>query len=507
MKKLLLPTLFFSLISTAQAQNILNIPGDIANDRKVNQLILAVEAAYEQGSLPSWYLSQSHQNEIRTLIQSGKTTELDQYINSKLLTLAKDLNTGRIAPDKISEARIVAKQFQQANLVNDYISDKITASQLVESVVPQNYIYSTALSTLKKLRSMKEQGLLAAKPAQLALVTVKEKAKAPQSVSFLRSRLNDLGYLNNTSNMQFDSELDLLVKAFQRDHNLKEDGIVGKDSWPLLQRSVDELITQATLSLERTRWNPDKNNGEFIYVNFNNQQLEYYKNNIIDLTSKVIIGRIQNGAKEARKTPLLVDYVKNMVLNTKWTVPVSIFTIDKLPLLRANPGYVAANNMYVEDNATGKQVDPFSVDWKLDAKTLLKKYSLVQMPGPKNALGRMKFFLSNKISIYLHDTNERNLFSQSLRLISSGCVRVEKPFDLAARVLEGTKWTKEEILNFTEYAPVQATDETWIKMAKNVPVYFMSMTVIQNAEGRIVSFNDHYGVDSEMYPKLLASNP
>lgn len=504
MNKIILFTLSSAFYSLSFAQANFTVLPEIANDITVSKLIQAVDVAYEEGSRPEWYLSMEHQNDIKTLIQSGKNTELDQYINKKILELSKDLNIGRISPETVTDAHIASKIFSMNETVNNYIGGKISANGLVSAVTPKNILYNQALALLKKLRLMKQQNLLAKKSSTLNLTLIKMNSINPQLVSFLRARLNELGYSNDVSNSKFDSTLDLLVKSFQKDHNLKEDGIVGKDSWPILERSIDELITQAILSLERTRWNPDKDNGEYIYVNFNSQHLEYYKNGFLDLSSKVIIGRVKNGTKEARKTPLLVDYVKNMVLNTKWTVPITIFTNDKLPLLRSQPGYAESNNMYVVDNMTGKTINSSSVNWSLDAKTLLKKYSLVQKPGAGNALGRLKFLLNNKISIYLHDTNERNLFSQSLRLISSGCVRVEKPFDLAAKILEGTKWTKDAILNFTEYAPVQATEESWIKPTRIVPVYFMSTTVIQNSQGRIVSFSDHYGIDVEMYSKIIA---
>lgn len=504
MKKIIPFLISSTIYCVSFAQTNLNIIPEILNDNKAIKLIQAVDAAYEQGSRQDWYLSSTHQIEIKNLIQSGKNAELDLYINRKILELSMDLNIGRISPDKVTDAHITPKNFSMTDTVNNYIGGKISSTELVNAISPKNLLYNQALATLKKLRMMKQQGLLTKKPSNLNLTLIKMNAAASDLVLFLRSRLNDLGYSNDTNNAKFDSSLDLLVKTFQQDHNLKQDGIVGKDSWPLLDRSIDELITQATLSLERTRWNPDTNTGEFVYVNFNNQELEYYKNNSVNLTSKVIIGRLKNGVKEARKTPLLVDYVKSMVLNTKWTVPVTIFTNDKLPLLRSQPGYAEINNMYVIDNATGKMISSTSVDWNLDAKTLLKKYSLVQKPGANNALGRLKFLLNNKISIFLHDTNERSLFSQNLRLISSGCVRVEKPFDLAAKILEGTKWTKDAILNFTEFSTVQASEETWVKPTRNIPVYFMSNTVIQNSLGRIVSFNDHYGVDAEMYSKIIS---
>jgi len=469
---------------------------------RVNQLDEVLKHAKEHGSQIHWYFPTDYQEEIKTVFQMNSEQEIDNFVNKKIYAISRDLNAGYFSPSKLSDARIAPKKFEFKSAVDDYIASKISVEQLISTVTPKNLIYLKARALYKKLKLAQQNGLLSAKPEGLKLLTIKLNVQNPELVSFFRNRLNELGYSNDVSNISFDSDLESLVKLFQKEHNLKEDGVVGPENWSLIDRSVEQLLVQAVLNLERARWLPNQDGGEFIYVNFNNQKLEYYKNNIIDLESKVIIGRTKEGKTEARKTPLLVDYIKNIVLNTKWTVPMTIFTTDKLPLLRSNPVFIKQNNMYVESNDDNTVVDPYSIDWNQDPKILLQKYSLVQKPGKDNALGRMKFFLSNKISIYLHDTNQRELFQKNLRLISSGCVRVEKPFDLAERVMSGTKWSKDEILKFTEYAPVQPTEETWIKPTRNIPVYFMSTSIIESPSGRIISLKDHYGIDTKMYSSL-----
>jgi murein L,D-transpeptidase YcbB/YkuD len=157
---------------------------------------------------------------------------------------------------------------------------------------------------------------------------------------------------------------------------------------------------------------------------------------------KTIVG------KEQRSTPVFSDTIKYLVINPYWYVPKSIAVEDKLPLIKEDYNYLEENNYslfkYTGNNKLEK-IAPAKVDWsKIDKDNF--NYLLRQNPGDQNALGRVKFMFPNKFSIYLHDTPGRYLFSENERSFSSGCIRIEKPIDLAEYLLDDQeKWSREKI--------------------------------------------------------------
>jgi murein L,D-transpeptidase YcbB/YkuD len=199
---------------------------------------------------------------------------------------------------------------------------------------------------------------------------------------------------------------------------------------------------------------------------------------------------------------MLIDVAREVVLNPTWTVPRTIFVKDKLSKLReTSGGYALDLHARVYSDINGQEVDPYSIDWNQDPSRL--PYTLVQSPGPWNALGRIKFPLTNDYAIYLHDTNERNLFIESDRLRSSGCVRLQKPFDLGAKLLAGTNWTVDSLMAATELAPVQAEKPTSLSLKRNVPVYLAYKTLTKSGN-KLISSNDPYAIDAAMYSVMFS---
>ncbi|MEQ1723920.1 MAG: L,D-transpeptidase family protein, partial [Pseudobdellovibrio sp.] len=313
-------------------------------------------------------------------------------------------------------------------------------------------------------------------------------------------RLANLGYENDITNPTFDIELAALVMSYQTDHKLESDGVVGSNSWLYLNRDITQLITQAIINLDRTRWLPDQLESERIFVNLAEQNFKFFKNNIAVMDFKTINGRLD------RQTPMMIDMIKNVVLNPTWTVPFSIFVKDKLPLIKEDPRVISRLNMKLIDDLTGQEVDPLTIDWSLIDATNLR-YTLVQKPGPWNALGFIKFPLQNPYAIYLHDTDSRQLFDKDERLISSGCVRLQQPFEVAESLLDNPKWTVETLKQATELNTVQATDQTWLKTKRNIPVYLFYLTQFIKNDSKIVILNDSYGIDLLMYNKIMGIEP
>ena len=207
-------------------------------------------------------------------------------------------------------------------------------------------------------------------------------------------------------------------------------------------------------------------------------------------TTRVIVGQSYT------KTPIFTETMKTVVLNPDWTVPQSIVRNEVFPKASANPGYLAAGNYYLADGS-GKAVG--DVDFAAYTAASFP-YRVVQKPGPKNALGLVKFLFPNKYSVYLHDTPSRQLFDKSGRTFSHGCIRVEDPLKLAEIILgDRLGWTRAKI-----DAAVATGKQQWIKLPNPLPVLILYWTVDPSPIGGASFHRDIYGRDARLIKALNA---
>jgi murein L,D-transpeptidase YcbB/YkuD len=192
--------------------------------------------------------------------------------------------------------------------------------------------------------------------------------------------------------------------------------------------------------------------------------------------------RVQVG-RPYRQTPIFRAEMTYLVVNPTWTVPPTIYRNDILPAVRRDPKYLASRNIDAFD-ASGAAVDPAAVDWS----GRHPPYRLVQRPGPDNALGRIKFMFPNEHAVYLHDTPSRDLFERDSRAFSSGCIRVEDPFELAEQLL-GVRG-RERVESIVASGRTQT-----VFLDKPMTVLLLYWTAEVDADGRISFFPDVYGRD------------
>jgi murein L,D-transpeptidase YcbB/YkuD len=258
------------------------------------------------------------------------------------------------------------------------------------------------------------------------------------------------------------------AKRFQERHGLEADGVIGPKTITVLNRSVEERIDQLRLSLERARWFARNLGDDFVLVNIAGARTYVLKNGDTLWTTRSITG------SDYRKTPVFRDAITYMEINPTWTVPTSIFLKDKLPIIRNDPGYLARNGYSVRDTE-GRTVPASAVNWNASNPGV----TLVQRPGPDNALGLIKFMFPNKHSVYLHDTNDRSLFDRNERNLSSGCIRVEYPFELADMLMEGApNWSRERLNSILE-----SGETTRIELPEPIPVLLTYWTAwVENGE-------------------------
>ena len=222
-----------------------------------------------------------------------------------------------------------------------------------------------------------------------------------------------------TQPLIYDDKLQRAVRAFQADHGLQPDAVVGPQTVTALNISPQQREQQVRINLERLRWLDARRQHHSLIVNAAGSMALLHEGDSIRWQS-----RVQSGTP-GRATPLLDSRINRVTLNPSWTIPPTIMREDKLPQIRSNPAYFDERNLLAVA-ADGTLLDPATVDWNAPGSVMLR-----EPPGPNNPLGRMVFRFDNPFSVFLHDTPSQALFARAVRNVSSGCVRVEEADELA----------------------------------------------------------------------------
>ena len=244
---------------------------------------------------------------------------------------------------------------------------------------------------------------------------------------------------------------------------------------------AETQVRQIALNMERWRWLPQDLGPRYILVDVPAYTLDIVEQDQSVMRMRVVVG------KPSWPTPVLSATMSYIVLNPDWRVPPNIAARELVPILRANPGYLAQNNMRLSNGS--HDVDPRSVDWS-QVSTKNFPYRLRQEPGPKNPLGTIKFMFPNRFQVYLHDTPSRTLFTKPERAFSHGCIRVEKPMDLAEYALRGVL-SRERIA-----AGLGRRTSRTVPLAEPLPTYLVYRTVLVKDDGTIQFRPDIYGYDA-----------
>jgi len=486
----------------------------LADHPVLNRLSELIQSVEKEGMVKSWYLNDATIIKLNNLATNGTAEALNTEVISIGKKVAEDFFRGRVTSEMISDkAKITVKKLSQIQLdfLKKYALGELTTVELLESLRPKNMYYLKLVEILNHVMAAEAQNIFANAPAKL--IAVKPGIKKTEVVIYARTLLNILGYKNNTANGLYDEELNLAIKAFQANQGLTVDGALGSQGWAWLNLKVDQLKTRLIINIDRARWLPDSLGSEHVFVNLAMQKLKLIQNDQTVLEFKTINGRVD------RQTPMLLDRINHLILNPTWTVPTSILIKDKLPLFTVSPQKVSELNMKMIDDATDAEVDPLTFDWtfysnqyelcKNEIATGLSKkrifpddcrinipHTFVQQPGTHNALGLIKFPLANPYAIYLHDTDSRSKFNEAKRLLSSGCVRLQKPFEFAEKLLNNPeKWSLQQLHEATELLPEPALVSTRVGLGRSLPVYLYYFTTHVDDLGQLSFAQDAYGTD------------
>jgi len=307
----------------------------------------------------------------------------------------------------------------------------------------------------------------------------------------LAVRLVQSGHLDST--LAGDSlALKKAIKAFQNEFNIYPDGVAGKRTIQVLNKQPEDWLLQAAINLDRWRKLPDTLPLRYLMVNIPAFRLNVYENGDSAVESRVIVGNPRT------RTPVLNSVMTNFVLFPYWRVPYSIVFKEMLPQIKKNVGYLAEKNLEVVDHE-GNVISPDSINWSKLGRNYFP-YVLRQMDGLDNSLGIMKFNFNNKFSVYLHDTNNRNLFSNSNRALSHGCVRVQQWDSLAMYMVRHDP--KPDIRDSVRTWLVREEKKQY-NLTERIPIYIRYFTA-ELRNHRMQFYEDIYGEDKTLMKYFTA---
>ena len=294
-----------------------------------------------------------------------------------------------------------------------------------------------------------------------------------------------------TDSLYYDDVLVSAVKWFQYRHGLEPDGVIGKSTLKFLNQSFREKADLIALNLERLRWQRERAAEKLIVVNVPEYKMRLYDNNREAMSMRVIVGA------QATSTPVFTDTLRYVVFSPTWNVPISIIKNEIIPHLLQNPEYYTNKNYRFYKS--GVEIDPATEDWSTANPN---RYTVMQLPGGDNALGRVKFVMPNNMSIYMHDTPNHRLFTKSYRAMSHGCVRLDEPALLAEYLLRDQYgWTSERVKK-----AMIGEEPMTIILKKPYRIQLEYRTVWVDESGLVNFREDIYGHDRRQMERLQTSS-
>ena len=405
-------------------------------------------------------------------------------MSQAFLTFARDLHAGQTSPAvNASDIVIARKPIDAAAWLT--LAREFGAAAALEQLRPRHPQYFQLRQMLRGYRTLADRGGWPAIARGPALKPGVDDSR----VAEMRLNLAARGYsgIETADPERYDDGLVAVVKHFQRRHGLDVDGVAGGATIAALNITADERVRQIIINMERWRWLPVELGSRHVFVNQAGFEMFLSEKGNVVTRHKVIVG------KPYHKTPMFSDKIAYAEFNPTWTVTPSIAVNEFLPKLRADPGYLARNDyiLYAGWGAGAPQIDPWSVDWQqVTGKNF--PYKIVQRPGPKNALGVVKFMFPNKFNIYLHDTPSRQLFAETGRAFSHGCIRVQDPVKFAEKLFGlDNSLTPAQIK-----ARIDGKKTVTAGLKSKVPVHLTYFTVWVDDEGLPNFFPDIYERDT-----------
>lgn len=462
---------------------------------KMDELIRLIEATADDGLDPSDY----HIDALRRLrarlaggdrFDAQERAAIDLGMTDSLIRLGYHRRFGKVNPYDLDSDWNFKRELRRgdtAALIQEAISaDSLTA--YLDRLFPRDELYRQMQAFLGKYRELAASGGWPRVPDGSTL----RPGASDERLAVLARRLAVTGELpagGVADTSVYGGALEAAVRDFQATHGISVDGVIGPATLRALNVTVEQRIDQIRVNLERSRWVLDSLEDDFIIVNIAGFRVYVFRDREMVWSSRAVVGRTY------RKTPVFRSMMRYVVFNPDWTVPYSIATKDILPAVQRDPGYLAAGNYIVKDR-DGNVVDPAGIDWA-SLRPGNFPYTLVQQPGRNNALGEIKFMFPNEHAVYLHDTPGKELFNRADRTFSSGCVRVEDPFEFARLLLEPNGMDAEPIEKLRLSRQTKS-----VFLEQRIPVLLLYWTAEVGRDGRIRFYEDVYERDRAVLDAL-----
>ncbi|MGD9501129.1 MAG: murein L,D-transpeptidase [Methyloceanibacter sp.] len=426
-------------------------------------------------------------------------------ISYAVLGYARDARGGRIVPERVSPNLDPSLALPNPSEVIDSIAIRADPAAYLRSFQPDHPQFEALRQKLLELRGRKAETpnhALEIPDGPILRIGVEH-----EQVALLRQRLEipaegpDGAPVIATN---FDEQVAESVRRFQLAHGALPDGVVGPGTRQLLNGGPSPAtgnsaqIRTILVNMERWRWLPRDLGAFYVTVNIPEFMLRVAGDGGSVYATRVVVG------KPNTPTPVLSNEMQTVVFGPYWHVPTSIKVDEIRPYLREEASWFFRSSRWNTSvlkrhglgiRYGGREVDPDSVDWnQVDIRTL----ELYQPPGPDNVLGRVKFVFPNKHDVYMHDTQQKNLFAAPVRAESHGCMRVQNPGELAAIIMKHDQgWS--EGRTFTAF---ETGYDQQIGLKQRIPVHVTYFTLKVNDDGSLSTYGDIYGHDPRMAAAL-----
>jgi len=466
-------------------------------------MIEQFKGAWRKGLDPEDYDASRWESRLDALkAPDADPARFDAAMTVCAMRLVSDLHIGRINPKHFDFGlSIEAKKYDLPRFLRDRLLPASDMASVLDNVEPPFGGYRRTEAALVRYIELarNDDGEKLAAPAKPV-----EPGKPYAGAERLRRLLTLLGDLPADAEAPadpevYDAALVEAVKRFQRRHGLDDDGRLGPATVENLNVPLSDRIRQLQLALERWRWLPSEFTAPMIVVNVPDFRLRAVgEGNKVVMDMRVVVGKAIR-----TETPVFSDDMTYVVIRPYWNVPPSILRGEIVSAIVRNRNYIAEKRYEVTTH-DGKVVTDGPISDEVLAQLKAGKLAVRQKPGPANALGLVKLMFPNEYNVYLHSTPAPALFSKSRRDFSHGCIRVEKPAELAAWVLRNNPdWTLERVQAAMQTGP----DDVTVKLARPVPVFIVYATALAYENGEVHFYEDIYGHDADLAQALAKGYP
>jgi L,D-transpeptidase YcbB len=484
--------------------------------RETAKLVATLCGAERDGLRPSDYHLADLKHMVERVFDGAKKPDpaalaaLDLELTSRFVDYGTDLLVGRLAPAAVDSGWFIKARRSSSDSMIRVAARGGNFARMVAPLRPGRGDYNRLAAALARYRQIKEQGGWPKVAGGKGLV----RGARGAGVVALRERLRISGDLRGSSGAGsvYNAEVAAAVARFQKRHGIPVDSATGRATLVALNTPVEYWIRQIEINLERLRWLPPDFGNRYIVVNIPDYHLFAFEGGKATLDMRVIVGEEYGNA-----TPVFADSMSYIVFRPHWYVPRTILVNEVIPQVRQNPYYLAQHALQVVDVRRSTVLDPAAMDWS-DVDTTKMEFRVRQKAGKDNPLGLIKFMFPNQFSVYLHDTPAAWLFRQPRRALSHGCVRVERPVELAEFVLDGQDgWDEAKIRNAMQsrdsisdrngIARDSSSGEgQTVRLEHPVPVFILYLTAYM-ADGVLNFRGDPYGKDGQALARLGGIRP